>query len=147
MIIPRLAVLGFWFSLLLGSLSLWHAFAGTLSEAIIEDLIRRWFRGLWSLALIVCASRGFSHSEWLDLFRTLRVPGILLSALSIMMRYLGILQHESQRLQRAQRARTFAADLTFTWTWRTEILASLFVRSVARAERVYKAMIARGWGN
>jgi cobalt/nickel transport system permease protein len=146
-VFPRLLGLGFWYSTLLGALYLWHVLAGTLTEAVSDDLARRWFRGGWSLVLVVCASRAFSQTEWLDLFRLLRIPGVLLSVLAIMMRYLGILRHESVRLQRAQRARTFAADLSFTWAWRAEILAALFARSVARAERVYKAMIARGWSD
>lgn len=83
--------------------------------------------------------------QMLQVLRQLRVPGVMLSTLALMYRYMPVLAEEAQRMQRARASRTFVAGHAFAWGNLGTIVAQLFIRSVARAERIYLAMCARGW--
>jgi cobalt/nickel transport system permease protein len=77
--------------------------------------------------------------------RRLRFPPVLLSTLTLMYRYLPVLAEESRRMQRARASRTFSSRRRVAWQSLSVIIGQLFIRSVARAERIYLAMCARGW--
>lgn len=83
-----------------------------------------------------------------DLLRVLRrvhVPAILVTTLALLYRYLFVLADESQRMARARASRTLAPSRRRTWQLLGAGLGMLFVRSSERAERIYAAMLARGW--
>lgn len=84
--------------------------------------------------------------------RHLRVPHLLTSIISFMYRYLFVLADEATRLLRAREARS--ASLTGSkaggsLTWRAKVVGGmagqLLIRSFERSERVYNAMLARGY--
>jgi cobalt/nickel transport system permease protein len=77
--------------------------------------------------------------------RRLRLPKLLVTTLALMYRYLFLLTDEAQRMQRARAARTFRVDRARSWRAAATMVAQLFVRSTERAERIYAAMLARGW--
>jgi cobalt/nickel transport system permease protein len=77
--------------------------------------------------------------------RRLRFPPVMLSTLTLMYRYLPVLAEESRRMQRARASRTFSPKRHLAWQSLSAIIGQLFIRSVARAERIYLAMCARGW--
>jgi cobalt/nickel transport system permease protein len=83
--------------------------------------------------------------EMLQVLRDLRVPSVMLSTLALMYRYMPVLAEESHRMQRARASRTFSKGRLFEWQTLGTIIAQLFLRSAARAERIYLAMCARGW--
>jgi cobalt/nickel transport system permease protein len=56
-----------------------------------------------------------------------------------------VLVDEAQRMRRARASRTFRPGRWWTWRTLTTVIGQLFVRSTERAERIYAAMIARGW--
>lgn len=78
-------------------------------------------------------------------FEQLRAPKLLLSIVAFMWRYLQVLGDELQRMQVARRARGYSAR----WLWQAvstgPLIATLFVRSLERGERVYLAMLSRGF--
>ena len=74
-----------------------------------------------------------------------RVPAILVSILALMYRYLFVLVDEAQRMRRARASRTFRPGRWWRWHALATVIGQLFVRSTERAERIYAAMIARGW--
>ncbi len=84
--------------------------------------------------------------------RHLHVPQLLTSIISFMYRYLFVLADEAGRLLRAREARS-AAPLNGKGggrlLWRAKVAGSmvgqLFLRSFERSERVYNAMLARGY--
>ena len=84
-------------------------------------------------------------SELLEVLRRARVPGIMITTLALMYRYLYVLKDESARMRLARASRTFAPTRRHAWRSLATIVAQLFVRSSARSERVYGAMCARGW--
>ena len=79
------------------------------------------------------------------LFR-LRVPQKIVHLLLMTYRYIFVIEQEYLRLIRAAKIRGFRAG-TNTNTYRTYsyVIGMLFVRAVERADRVYQAMLCRGF--
>ncbi len=83
-----------------------------------------------------------------DLLRVLSklpVPWIFVTTLTLMHRYLFVLADESERMRRARASRTLVRGRRFEWKLLSTVLGQLFVRASERAERIYRAMCARGW--
>jgi len=74
-----------------------------------------------------------------------RVPVALIWTLALLHRYLYVLVDETTRMQRARAARTWELGRIGLWRTQASVIAVSFVRSVTRAERIYAAMLARGW--
>jgi cobalt/nickel transport system permease protein len=75
----------------------------------------------------------------------LGVPRVMVMILSFMYRYLFVLVDEAMRMGRARESRNLGGGLL--WRARTlgNMIGTLFLRSYGRAERVYQAMLARGF--
>lgn len=84
-------------------------------------------------------------SELMEGFRQLRVPGILINIAAFMYRYLFVVADEAMRMKRARDSRNFGGR----WIWHSKVIGhmigTLFIRSYERGERVYLAMLARGY--
>lgn len=103
-------------------------------------------RSTLCLAVLVLLAATTPFSEIVRVLRAWKVPALLLTTLTLMDRYLFVLVEESGRMQRARASRTFAPrSRVAVWYSLAEMLGQLFVRAVARAERIYAAMCARGW--
>ena len=76
----------------------------------------------------------------------LRLPALLVTSLALAYRYLFLLVEEAGRMGRARAARTYRRSRRLEWGLSATVLAQLFLRSAGRAERVYAAMCARGFG-
>lgn len=76
-------------------------------------------------------------------FEELGCPRIILEIAAFMWRYLQVIAGEVSRMQRARAARGYSAR----WLWQAmstgPLIATLFVRSLERGERVYLAMLSR----
>lgn len=111
-------------------------------------LLKSWLAA--QAALLLSLSTPFPDLLWaLD---SLHVPGTLVAIISFMVRYLSTLQDETQRLIRARAARsgqTPGSPSGGSLIWRARIagwiVGSLFLRSIERSERIYAAMLARGY--
>jgi cobalt/nickel transport system permease protein len=86
-----------------------------------------------------------SFADILGVLRGARFPGVMLTTLALMYRYLPVLGEETRRMQRARASRTFSRSRRLLWHNLSAILGQLFVRSAGRAERIYLAMCSRGW--
>jgi cobalt/nickel transport system permease protein len=81
----------------------------------------------------------------------LRVPRIIVATVGFMVRYLFVLADEALRMLRARTARSPILEgvrpPSVFWQGRTAgmMVGSLFLRSLERSERVYAAMLARGY--
>jgi cobalt/nickel transport system permease protein len=75
----------------------------------------------------------------------LHVPRVVTAIAGFMVRYLGIVTGEAQRMHVARQSRGYDPR----WLWQARGMAAsagtLFVRSYERGERVYLAMLARGY--
>ena len=83
--------------------------------------------------------------------RALRLPAILIAVVMLMYRYLFVLVDEAQRMLRARAARSAAigpgSGGSIVWRAKSAggMAGSLFIRTLDRGERIYMAMLARGY--
>ncbi len=101
-------------------------------------------------ALLLAITTPFADLTWA--LGSLRVPGTLVAIISFMYRYLFTLKEEADRLIRARAARSGALPGQRSGgnvIWRARVaggmVGNLFLRSYERSERVYAAMLARGY--
>jgi cobalt/nickel transport system permease protein len=130
-----------------GSRTITISDAGVIRFASI--VIRSWLSV--QAAILLTATTQFP--DLMHALRHLKVPVILVSIISFMYRYLFVLVDEALRLLRAREARS--ARLVNdgkhggTLFWRAKVTGSmvgqLFVRSFERSDKVYNAMLARGY--
>ena len=90
----------------------------------------------------------------IDLLRALRAvkaPSVLVTIVSMTYRYLFVLADEAHRMLRARQSRSASAGRRSggSVAWRARVTGnmagSLFVRSLDRSDRIYQAMLARGY--
>lgn len=97
---------------------------------------------LWALSLLV-------HRTGLPGIvgglRRLGLPVLLTETVAFWGRYFGVLRDEWHRLQLARRARTYRASRRLRFQALANGLGLLFVRAYERAEKVHRAMLARGY--
>jgi cobalt/nickel transport system permease protein len=127
----------------------WHLVgtsAGLIRFASI--VIRSWLS--IQMAIILTATTPFP--DLIHALRHLKVPNLLVAVISFMYRYLFVLSDEVMRLLRAREARSASginARGGGSIRWRAKVAGSmagqLFLRSYERSERVYNAMLARGY--
>jgi cobalt/nickel transport system permease protein len=103
-------------------------------------------------AIVLTAATQFP--DILAAMRTLRIPRLLVGIFGLMWRYLFVFADEAMRLLRARAARSGSTgnpDLhtggSITWRATTAggLAGNLFVRSLDRSERIYIAMLSRGY--
>jgi cobalt/nickel transport system permease protein len=131
--------------------TLWttHLFAWTLTVTdqglwmFLSLIVKAWLSVLVSALLV--ATTPFPYL--LQAMRRLHIPAILVTILSFTYRYLFVLVEEALRLHTAREARS--AGPGGSLLWRAKVLGgmigSLFIRSYERSERIYQAMLSRGY--
>jgi cobalt/nickel transport system permease protein len=83
--------------------------------------------------------------------RSFGVPKLLVGTISFMWRYIFVIAEEAHRLMLARQARSAGVSKGHggTLAWRGKVagnmVGSLFLRSLNRSERVYVAMLSRGY--
>jgi len=106
----------------------------------------RVFTAVSALAVLT-ATTGFR--ELMNAFRELRAPHVLVALVEFTVRYVFVLADEAQRMRAARRARGFdgGGSLFNRHAVKTigQLIGVLFIRSWERGERVYNAMLARGY--
>jgi cobalt/nickel transport system permease protein len=98
-----------------------------------------------SVLAVILLSSTTSFPELLKGMEKLSVPRLLTTIMSFMYRYIFVLMDELQRMRRARDSRGWSGR----WLWQAKVIghmiAALFLRSYERGERVYAAMLARGY--
>ncbi|MCL5735626.1 MAG: cobalt ECF transporter T component CbiQ [Actinobacteria bacterium] len=122
------------------SLGISHMSAGGL--LVLWNVGAKAILGVLSMILLASTT---PFPDMLAGFRRLRVPQVFVLVVSFMYRYSFVFAEELRRMQRAVAARNFRGR----WLWNVPILGrvlgSLFLRSYSRGERIYVAMISRGY--
>ena len=75
----------------------------------------------------------------------LRVPAVLVSVLTLMIRYVDVLSAEAQRMRIARISRGDSPRMLNQIGATAKSVGALFLRSYERGERVYLAMLSRGF--
>ena len=113
----------------------------------LTTLLKSWLSVTAALLLTITTP----FQQILEGLRFLRIPLVLVSIVSFMYRYLFVLVDEVLRLLRAREARSASIGLRTggSMAWRAKVTggmaASLFLRTYDRSERIYMAMLARGY--
>jgi|Deesub1362A_J573_1020465.scaffolds.fasta_scaffold02812_2 cobalt/nickel transport system permease protein len=100
-------------------------------------------------AILLTAITRFHEILWA--LGALGLPGTIVGTLGFMYRYLFVLGDEGLRLLRARSARSarLAGTKPPGVVWQAQVaggmVGSLFLRSLERSERIYQAMLARGY--
>jgi cobalt/nickel transport system permease protein len=97
------------------------------------------------LLTIIVVSNTTPFSRILRVLKVAHVPGLLITTIALMHRYLFVLVEEAERMRRARASRTFKRQRRARWQALSTVVGQLFVRASERAERIYDAMCARGW--
>jgi len=108
---------------------------------------------LWNVAVkstvsvlaVILLSSTTPFPDLLRAMEKMRLPRLLTTLLSFTYRYIFVLMEEMQRMRRARDSRGWSGK----WLWQAKVIgymiAALFLRSYERGERVYAAMLARGY--
>lgn len=109
------------------------------------------FKSFVSVQVAVLMMQTTHFTDMLWAFGALRVPRVLVAIFSFMYRYLFVLADEALRLTRARDSRSAALSgspgrsLAFRAKTTGRMIGNLFLRSYDRSERVYQAMVSRGY--
>lgn len=107
-----------------------------------------------SLLLLNTLTLSTSVPLLLQALVNLKIPPLLVSILASMYRYIGVLTSEFKAMRRAATARNFAAKNIYDrhrqdHAWQRQVLGNmlgvLFIRTYDRGDRIYQAMLARGY--
>jgi len=130
----------------IGSLELTATVEGLVRFASI--VIRSWL-SVQAAILLVAVTQ---FPDLIHAFEHLRVPAILTTIVAFLYRYLFVLTNEVFRLEQARKSRSAALPgrkSGGTVFWRAKIAGNmagqLFLRSYERSDRIYNAMLARGY--
>ncbi len=116
-------------------------------EFFVSVLLKSWM----SVTAAVLLTASTPALRLLEGLRALRLPAILVAIVMLMYRYLFVLVEQAERMMRARSARSASISRNSggTLVWRAKsaggMAGSLFIRTLDRSERIYMAMLARGY--
>ena len=110
-------------------------------QVLMNILIKAWL----SVLSLIWLTSTTKLANLLKGLEQLRMPRVMVMILSFMYRYIFVLVDEVMRMRQARDSRNFGGKRL--WQLRTigNMIGTLFIRSYERGERVYAAMLARGF--
>jgi cobalt/nickel transport system permease protein len=102
-------------------------------------------KGTLGVITAIILSASTSAREILIGLEKLRVPAPLVSIATFMLRYLNVINDELGRMKIARESRGFEERGLRSWRILAQTVGALFIRSYERGERVYLAMLSRGY--
>jgi cobalt/nickel transport system permease protein len=119
-------------------------------ERFLSIAVKSWI----SIQMAVLLASTTRFPDLLTAMRALRLPRLLVAIIGLMWRYLFVLADEALRLIRARQSRSgqspdprLRPGGSMAWRARTTggMAGSLFLRSLERSDRIYNAMLSRGY--
>ncbi|MCL6612280.1 MAG: cobalt ECF transporter T component CbiQ [Peptococcaceae bacterium] len=131
------------FSIKMGPLSLAATQQGADRAAILS------LRVLTAVLAVTTLTATTAFPDLMKAFRGLRIPEVFVQVLEFTVRYIFVLADELQRMRLARKSRCFESggSLLNRTVFRTlgQLVGVLFIRSWDRGERIYCAMLSRGY--
>jgi len=127
-----------------GNIGMWHivvTYQGL--NVLINVVIRAWLS-------MICLTILTSTTKFTDMLKgmyLLKVPAVFVQILSFMYRYLFVLVDQAMRMQMARDSRNFGSNRKLILKTMGNIIGMLFIRSYERGERIYVAMLSRGYNS
>ena len=121
---------------------LWQVNVTYSGLQVLVNIIIKSLLSILSLILLTSTTR---VPDLLKGLERLRMPSSMVMVLSFMYRYIFVLVDEVLRMKQARDSRNYGGRRL--WQLRTigSMIGTLFIRSYERGERVYAAMVARGF--
>ncbi|MFC1939065.1 cobalt ECF transporter T component CbiQ [Chloroflexota bacterium] len=110
-------------------------------QVLMNIVIKAWL-SILSLILLTSTTK---VSSLLRALEQLHLPRVMVMILSFMYRYLFVLVDETMRMKQARDSRNFGGGRLWQVRTISNMVGTLFIRSYERGERVYAAMVARGF--
>jgi cobalt/nickel transport system permease protein len=119
-------------------------------ERFISVTLKSWL----SVQAAIVLSSSTTFPELQQAMRTIRIPRLLVAMFGLMWRYMFVLVDEAMRLVRARTARSGECNRkgirkggSLAWRGRVTggMAGNLFLRAFERSDRIYFAMLARGY--
>jgi len=110
-------------------------------EVLVNVMVKSW---LCILCLIVLSS-ATKFEELLYGMSRLRVPQVFVLITSFMYRYMFVIADQAMRMQMARDSRNYGLNRSNIFKTIGNMIGMLFIRSYERAERIYAAMLSRGY--
>lgn len=98
-----------------------------------------------ALVTMILLSATTPFIQILHAMQSFRVPRLVIMILSFMYRYVFLLIDEAERMLTAHEARRFGLRRRRNLTSPGQLIGVLFLRTYERGERIYQAMISRGF--
>ncbi|HEY9768175.1 MAG TPA: cobalt ECF transporter T component CbiQ [Coleofasciculaceae cyanobacterium] len=102
-------------------------------------------KALLSLLTLNILTLTTSVPALLNALTALRVPPLLVATLASMYRYIGVLIREFQAMRKAAASRNLSNSNVWQRLVIGNMMGTLFIRTYERGERVYQAMLSRGY--
>jgi len=110
-------------------------------QVLVNIVIKAWL-SILSLILLTSTTKMTNLLKGLE---QLRMPRVMVMILSFMYRYIFVLVDEVMRMRQARDSRNFGGKRLWQIHAIGSMIGTLFIRSYERGERVYAAMVARGF--
>jgi cobalt/nickel transport system permease protein len=119
-------------------------------DRFLSIAVKSWL----SIQATIVLAASTSFPDLLVAMRSIHIPQLLVSIFGLMWRYMFVLVDEAGRLLRARASRSGTSDHAGTKpggsvTWRARVTGgmagSLFLRAFERSDRIYMAMVSRGY--
>lgn len=120
-------------------------FSAALSGMPFHQVGQASVKALLSIGAMTLLSMTTPFPDLLRALEECRLPKVLVLFLAFLYRYGAVLQKETTQIERGWKARYFGQRWLTQWSRLGHVLAALLVRSYERAERIYAAMLARGF--
>ena len=121
---------------------LWQVLVTHSGLQVLWNILAKAWLSMLSLILLTSTTK---MADLLTGMERLHLPRVMVMILSFMYRYIFVLADEVMRMKQARDSRSFGGSRL--WQIRTvgSMAGTLFIRSYERGERVYAAMLARGF--
>jgi cobalt/nickel transport system permease protein len=120
----------------------WHIAVTWEGLAALANVIAKSW--LCILCLIVLSSSTKFEQLLHGMYR-LKVPRVFVQITSFMYRYMFVLADQAMRMQMARDSRNYGLNRRNIFKTMGNMIGMLFIRSYERAERIYAAMLSRGY--
>jgi cobalt/nickel transport system permease protein len=108
---------------------------------LLNVIVKSW---LCILCLIILSSTT-RFADLLLSLQWLKVPSVFIEITSFMYRYMFVIADQAMRMQMARDSRNFGVTRKNIFKTMGNMIGMLFIRSYERAERIYAAMLSRGY--
>lgn len=110
-----------------------------------EAAAAAFFKGSLSVLSVIILVSTTRFSDLLRGLEGLKVPKLLVSMISFVYRYLFIISDEYGHIKIARESRNFGGSKRWQWKTIGHSIGTLFLHSYERGDRIYSAMVARGY--